>query len=87
LLNTLLDEHNDELTGGEMEAFASMRYDMTAYNQEELTSAQRVWVKLVYDRIVPEYANLVSSGAVPRGREVPTPDVLLNLPKKPPRRL
>ncbi len=34
----------------------------------------------------PEYENLVSSGKVKRGAEVPLPPALQNLPKKPPHR-
>jgi hypothetical protein len=53
-----------------------------------LTDAQRAWASEVAERVgcSPDYANLVSSGRVPRGREVPTPPVLQNLPKKPPGR-
>jgi hypothetical protein len=51
-----------------------------------LTTKQREWVTTVHERIVPAYANLVSRGLVPRGREVETPAVLRNLPKRPPQR-
>lgn len=53
-----------------------------------LSEKQRSWLTGTYERIcgVPQYENLVSSGKAPRGREVPTPPVLQNLPKKPPTR-
>jgi FMN phosphatase YigB (HAD superfamily) len=53
-----------------------------------LSNAQRAWAYEVAERVgcSPDYVNLVSSGRVPRGREVPTPAVLQNLPKKPPGR-
>ena len=51
-----------------------------------LTEKQRGYVRGVYERIfqTPVYENLISSGKAPRGKEVPTPAVLLNLPKHPP---
>jgi hypothetical protein len=53
-----------------------------------LSEKQRGWLRGVYEKLfqAPVYENLVSSGKVPRGREVPTPIVLQNLPKKPPGR-
>lgn len=64
--------------------------DMLARNRP-LSDAQRGWVKDVYEKVFddPQYANLASSGRLCRGREVPTPKVLLpqNLPKKPPGRM
>jgi hypothetical protein len=86
----------DSLTDVETEAFAGMRFDLQAYGGvlgpesasgrrfQQLTDRQRDWAESVHQRIVPQYANLVSRGLVPRGREVPTPPVLQNLPKKPP---
>jgi hypothetical protein len=94
-LAELLDQHAGELTEPELEAFADMRFSLQAYGDTEipskgkyqqLTEKQRTWVTSVHERIVPQYANLVSRGLVPRGREVETPAVLLNLPKKPPSR-
>jgi hypothetical protein len=88
LLDELLDKHGDDLTDLENEAFASMRLDLTDAGRSfhQLTDKQRGWVTSVHERVVPAYANLVSRGLVPRGREVSTPPVLLNLPKKPPKR-
>lgn len=47
-----------------------------------LTEQQAAWM---FDE--PEYLNLASSGKLCRGREVPTPKVLQNLPKEPPTRI
>ena len=70
-----------------------MRFSMTkltkaagSEHRRQLTEKQREWVTSVHKRIVPAYANLFSRGLVPRGREVETPAVLLNLPKRPPTR-
>lgn len=58
----------------------------------KLTPKQRAWAEGVAEgRFVeaePEYENLVSSGRVPRGREVETPAALRreNLPLRPPGR-
>ena len=53
-----------------------------------LTPKQRAWAEGIAEgRFVepePQYENLVSSGRVPRGREVETPAVLRDLPKRPP---
>ncbi len=53
-----------------------------------LSDKQRAWVRSVHARLFDEttYENLVSSGRVPRGREVETPAILRDLPKKPPPR-
>jgi hypothetical protein len=68
------------------EAFNDMidRMSSAPFPQRELTEKQRAWVCNVLDE--PEYENAWSAGTVPRGREVPTPAVLQNLPKKPPPR-
>lgn len=92
MLNELLGDGGSGGASGlsdvEVEKFASMRFDLTAYHadyrQEQLTEKQRAWALAVHERVVPQYANLVSQGLVPRGREVPTPPVLQNLPKRPP---
>ena len=89
-LGELLTDHVGDLTDAEAEAFASMRFDLTAGLRGEqfhqLTEKQRHWVDVVYERFSPQYENLVSRGLVPRGREVLTPPVLQNLPKRPPPR-
>ena len=95
MLSELLDRHAEELSETEVEAFADMRFDLQAYGgmeipskpkYQQLTDKQRTWVTSVHERIVPQYENLVSRGLVPRGREVETPAVLRNLPKRPPTR-
>jgi hypothetical protein len=71
------------------------KFNVTAFRDmldkdRPLSKKQRDWVAGVHKRIVtdePEYLNLVSNGLCPRGREVPTPKVLQNLPLKPPRRV
>ena len=70
LLNELLKDHPDDLTDWETEALASMRFDLTAYEGGmflQLTDKQRTVVTRVHQRIVPDYANLVSRGLVPKG--------------------
>jgi hypothetical protein len=78
LLGELLGKHADELTTVEVEAFASMRFDLQAYGGilegtaagrpfHQLSDKQRAWVTSVHERVVPAYANLVSRGLVPKG--------------------
>jgi hypothetical protein len=57
-------------------------------NGYALSLKQHEWVADVYAKYFgePVYQNLISTGRVPRGREVPTPPVLQNLPLKPPGR-
>jgi hypothetical protein len=62
---------------GEYVAFANMRAE-----GRRLTSKQRAWAEEVARRITP-----IRASEAPRGAEVPTPAVLQNLPKKPPRRI
>jgi len=70
-----------KLSDEQREAFEDMLEKM---GDRGLTEKQRSWVKGVLDE--PEYENLVSSGKVPRGKDIPTPAVLQNLPKRPPTR-
>lgn len=84
LLSTALDM---DLADAVRAAFEDMQHKVDRY---PLSKKQRDWLKAViagekYDPD-PEYLNLMSSGKVPRGREVATPAVLQNLPKKPPPR-
>ena len=87
LLGELVDQHPDELTDAETEAFASMRLDLTAYDgpqYHQLTDRQRAWVESVYRRVVPDYANLASRGLVPQGKptaESKKLDAMLAAPK------
>ena len=75
------DEREDEAA----DAFRAMLERGAA-----LTPKQRAWaVGVATGKFVdaePEYENLVSSGRVPRGREVETPAVLRVLPLRPPGR-
>jgi len=69
-------------------AFRDMR-DRLNERFHQLTDKQREWVRREKDKIAPEYeGDLVSSGKVPRGREVATLPVLdpAKLPKRPPSR-
>ena len=86
LLGDLLDGHYDELTEWEQGAFADMRAYLAKGRGRKLSDSQRSSVRLAHKRVLPKYENLVSRGLVPRGREVPVPEVLRNLPKKPPAR-
>jgi hypothetical protein len=53
-----------------------------------LTPKQKLWAKRIIATLTdtPQYENAWSSGSVPRGREVETPEVLQHLPKSPPGR-
>lgn len=67
------------------EAFAEMLIALEAPPKRTvLTDKQRTWAENICG--VETYENLVSSGKVPRGKEVPTPAVLLIKPLKPPGR-
>ena len=87
MLRELLERHADELTDVEAEAFAGMRFDLTAYDGpkfHQLTDRQRDWVTIVHRRLVPDYANLVSQGLVPKGTptaESRALDAMLAAPK------
>lgn len=76
LANRLEDEQH--------EAFSSMLEELVEGRRERLSGKQRSWVRDVLEEHIPQYENLVSSGKVPRGREVETPPALRNLPKRPP---
>lgn len=85
LLERVLDEA--KLTDAQREAFDDMLAKLHR-SGSALSPKQRAWaqVALYGERYEPEpeYENLVSAGRVPRGRPVPTPAVLTNLPKRPP---
>ena len=76
---------DEELRPNEAGAFADM-LDSLNDAQAMLTVKQREWATNVAERMGLSAPPLRSEN-VPRGREVPTPDVLQNLPKAPPRRL
>jgi len=77
----------DDLSDAARAAFEDMQHKLDRW---PLTKKQRQWIEAALRgekfEPEPEYENLVSSGRVPRGREVPTPAILQNLPKKPPPR-
>lgn len=82
-----LVEH-DGLTDKEREAFESMKA-RSRDGRLPLTSAQREWVKGAYKKYeldAGEAQNLVSSGQVPRGKEVTFPFETMPRPLKPPGR-
>ncbi len=77
----------DALTDKEREAFGSMFSAVKA--KRELTGAQRKWAEDAYKKYeldADEAQNLVSSGQVPRGREVKFPFETMPRPLKPPGR-
>lgn len=75
----------DGLSDGAREAFEDMRA-----KGHDLKPNQRAWLQASLDgqnyEPPAEYENISSSGRMVRGREVPTPEVLRNLPKRPPGR-
>jgi hypothetical protein len=85
-LNTLLSNYLGDISDSERESFEDMYEKLLSTLMEHLTERQRAWVKSVYDRCVPDYQNLISTGQAPRGKEVPTIELLKreNLPLKPP---
>lgn len=87
MLRRLVDDYATDLSDLERDAFDDMLEQLTSGAFGVLTAKQRDWAKTVAERVgAVGYDNLVSSGRVPRGREVPTPAVLQRLPLKPPGR-
>jgi hypothetical protein len=74
------------LSPQELEMFEKWFSEIDTGRRASLSERERLWVNDVIDREEPRYANLVSRGLVPRGKEVDTPDVLKVLPLKPPGR-
>ena len=84
LLTKLIEEFGDQLRKGELEAFKDMHTGLCNGTWSMLTEKQRAWCKKKLEDFIPEYENLVSSGKVPRGKEV-----VMNigpLPKRPPQK-
>lgn len=81
-------EGDQPLRDVERRAFTDMAAWLKFNPRRELSEKQRSWIGKTYERVIgtPYYENLVSTGKAPRGREVETPVVLQNLPKKPPGR-
>jgi hypothetical protein len=77
----------DDLSNSVRAAFEDMQFKVDRY---PLSKKQRAWAHAILSgdkyEAEEECLNLWSSGKVPKGRDVPTPAVLLNLPKKPPMR-
>jgi hypothetical protein len=95
MLVELIEKHLDDLSEIEVEAFTSMRWDLTAYQNntthrgfEQLTDKQRSWLTGVHKRIIPDYENLASSGAIPPPKKPGEPGYVAlmvgALPKRPP---
>lgn len=85
MLRSLCDY--DGLTDKERSAFSSMFG--VVRSGKSLTSAQRDWVESSYKKYELDAANaqnLVSSGQVPRGKEVKFPFETMPRPLKPPGR-
>lgn len=74
------------ITTRQREAFGEMSDALDKSPSLTLSQAQRAWVRKTIRAHEPTYENLVSSGRVPRGAEVPTPPALQHLPKRPPHR-
>ena len=77
-----------EIKEHEKELFGKWLEELEDGERHVLSMRQRLWANDVIDRDEPRAENLISSGLVPRGREVPVPEVLRreNLPLKPPGR-
>jgi hypothetical protein len=82
MFSDLLDKHVGDLSEKELEAFLDMRFNLKDGGFREITEKQRAWLTAVHQRVIPQYANLVSQGLVPRGREVSS--MVGALPKRPP---
>ena len=64
MLDELLDEHLDELTTRQMEAFSDMRLGLRTYPTGNLNDKQREWLTNVHRQIIPQYENMVSQGLI-----------------------
>ncbi len=83
-LRKLLEDYAEQITDNQRDKFSDMRVHLLEDDRRVLTDRQRQFVYQVLDFYQPQYLNLVSMGKVKRGKEVPTPSVLQNLPKRPP---
>jgi hypothetical protein len=70
----------------EKELFTKWLDELESGERRVLSRRQKTWANDVIDRDEPRAENLVSRGLVPTGRPVETPEVLRNLPLKPPGR-
>lgn len=76
-------DHGEDVSAAELPMFIDWLAQLTSpgSTHARLSSSQREHAREVARRILP-----LDAKQVPRGQEVPTPAVLQNLPKKPPRR-
>lgn len=96
LLSRVLDLNG--LYGNAREAFEEMLEEMTTeksktrfsdpvtYKRMALSEKQEAWVRRCLGEEVVQPDTRFTAGSIPRGRPVPTPEVLKNLPKFPPGR-
>jgi hypothetical protein len=93
----MLREITDAAHSWDEERYDSMESTIDAFVEmlarldrggRDLSGKQRGWVRGIYEKVIgiPQYENAWSAGKVPKGRDVPTPAVLQNLPKRPPSR-
>ena len=83
MLNSLLEGHLEELSDVEVEAFADMRFCLKMGHYSNLSVKQRGWVVSTYERLVPQYENMVSRGLVPQGTPSPESRALDEMLAKP----
>lgn len=83
VLDELLERHLEELSDVEVEAFADMRFCLKMGSYTYLSAKQREWVQAVRERIIPQYANLVSRGLVAPGTPSPESRALDEMLAKP----
>jgi hypothetical protein len=82
LLARILAKSNaPELTPNEEQMFAEMQALLLSGERHVLSRRQRALASDVWARLKP-----ISLDEVPKGREVDLPEVLRNLPKRPPHR-
>lgn len=81
--------YHGKTAAAHLSAFSDMLDAMENARQQSLTERQRAYLKRVHKEHCKEerYQNAWSAGRVQRGKEVPLPVVLQNLPKRPPTRM
>ena len=80
LLDLLLGD--GEVEEDEKIVASDMRAPLLSGERRRLSLKQRAWAEDIARRVTP-----ISAKDAPEGRPVETPEVLRNLPKKPPRRI
>jgi|SRR5579859_4827115 len=82
MLDRILAPHNQpEMSQSEYEAFVEMRSILLSSGRHVLSRKQRLWAEDADKRL-----RALPASEVPRGREVPIPEVLRVLPLRPPHR-